>query len=97
MTTFDAEILNLVNEISDPQIRMEVIRTLKYLYYQWEAGEIRDEEFRKALEEIVLGVLEEINPDAPEEELQEQAKEFAERLFRKARLQTMFRRMRMRF
>ncbi|MCD6198928.1 MAG: hypothetical protein J7K15_10220 [Deltaproteobacteria bacterium] len=88
---------NLLMDIEDPRIRGEILRTATMVFYAWESGTMKDEDFKKALYEIVLAVLEEAHPDWPDEELRERAKQFAEELYRKARLETMFRRMRTRF
>ena len=90
-------LLELISDITDPQERLDIIRTINYILMQYENGEIDYDAAKGDIAMVVRDVLMDKDPTLDEEEATQRAIEYAERLLRKYRVRSMFRRARKRY
>ena len=90
-------LLELISDITDPQERLDIIRTINYILMQYENGEIDYDSAKGDIAMVVRDVLMDKDPTLDEEEATQRAIEYAERLLRKYRVRSMFRRARKRY
>ena len=90
-------LLELIGDIKDPQERIDIVRTINYILMQYENGEIDYEAAKGDIAMVVRDVLMDKDPTLDEEEATQRAIEYAERLLRKYRVRSMFRRARKRY
>ena len=90
-------LLELISDITDPQERLDIIRTINYILMQYENGEIDYEAAKGDIAMVVRDVLMDKDPTLDEEEATQKAIEYAERLLRKYRVRSMFKRARKRY
>jgi len=90
-------VINLLAGIDDPSVRMEVSKSIYYLYYVYIANPGQESEIKKDLIEICETVFSVKAPDLPAEKIREKAKEYANRLIAAFRLERMYSRVAMKF
>ena len=90
-------LLELIGDIEDPQERIDIVRTINYILMQYENGEIDYDSAKGDIAMVVRDVLMDKDPTLDEEEATQRAIEYAERLLRKYRVRSMFRRARKRY
>ena len=91
------KILSLLSGIDDPSIRLEVLRTVQYLYEVYASGQASEDEIRNDLIEVLLTVITAKHPELTQEEARKMAEEMANSIMIDFKMTTMTRRlMRMR-
>jgi len=73
LSSVQARIRELIAGIDDPANRMEVARTITFLYEVFSSGEREDKEIRDSLFEVVCDTLAFKNPMSSMEEVREMA------------------------
>ena len=84
--------LSLVSDVDDPTIRIEVLRTINFLYQVYQTGRVTDDQIYNDLFEVCLTIIRYKHPDLTPEEQAQKAKEFAERLLEEFRIGSLTRR-----
>jgi len=92
-----AKILNLLSGITDPLIRVDVASTINYLMDIYASGSAKEEEIKRSLFEICFDVIRATRPELIEEEAREEAKKLADELIGAFRMETLRRRVSVRF
>lgn len=92
MPTVQQVILNLLSGIEDPEIRMEVSRTIMYLAYVYASGKVRDDEVYDAVFDVTLTLTKLRHPELDPKEQRKIAKQLADEVMEAFRLQSMFKR-----
>lgn len=90
--SLQAKILNLVSGIDDPTIRIEVSRTIYYLFSVYQSGKVPEENIVQDLYEICLTVIVNKHPELSQEEAKNRAKQLAHEILNAFRIETMLRR-----
>ena len=75
------KILNLLADIPDARFRLEVARTIYYLYQVFLAGGAPESEIKKALYEIAYQVIDRREPLLDVDTKKEKARKFAEDIY----------------
>lgn len=91
MPSLHQMVLNLISGIDDPSIRVEVSRTIFYLYNIYASG-VEESEVRDGLEDVVRTVLRAKFPDMEKEEFKAMVKRTVDEFMQAFRLTTMLRR-----
>ena len=92
MPSLQQAILNLVSGIDDASMRMEIARTINYLFAVYMEGG-NEAEVRKSLEDVARTVVKIKFPELPPEEQKKLVKDLAEMVMDAFRTQTVFRRV----
>lgn len=92
MPTIQQVILNLISGIDDPVIRVEVSKTLMFLYNVYASGKVSEGEVKKSVEEVVRKVLKAKHPELEPEQLKILVKQTTEEIMDAFSLQSIFRR-----
>lgn len=92
MPSLHQMILNLISGIDDPSIRVEVSRTIFYLYNIYASGGVEEREVRDGLEDVVGTVLRAKFPDMEKEEFKAMVKRTVDEFMQAFKLTTMLRR-----
>lgn len=92
MSSIQRVILNLISGIEDPSIRMEVGKTITYLYSVYESGEVRDDEIRRSLEDVVDTIVRAKHPELEKDERRAMVRRMVDEIMQAFRLQSIFRR-----
>ena len=95
--SLQAKILNLLSGISDPGIRMEISKTIFYLYNVYVSGSVPEEEIRNDLREICTLVISEKEPTLSPDELKKKVDKMVDDLIRAFKLESMTRRTMLKF
>lgn len=95
--SLQAKILNLLSGISDPGIRMEISKTIFYLYNVYVSGGAPEEEIRNDLREICTLVISEKEPMLSPDELKKKVDKMVDELIRAFKLESMTRRTMLKF
>ncbi len=88
--TVQALIMSLISGIDDARTRIEIARTLHFLHEVYKTGKAPENEIRKSLFEVALTVIKYKNPDMTDEEAKEKANEWADKLMREFKMESMF-------
>jgi len=78
--------------ISDPRIKMEIAKTINFLFGVYCTGRVSEEEIRSDLIEICKTILIETNPDLLEEDIRKRANFLADELLRTMKIEGMSKR-----
>ena len=97
MSSIQSVVMSLLSGVDDPEIRMEVMRTIYFLFQVYKTGRVADEAILNDLFDICYRVIRAKHPDLTKEEATERARRMAEELLESFRLQTMFSRTTARF
>ncbi|RLG61370.1 hypothetical protein DRN86_00035 [Candidatus Geothermarchaeota archaeon] len=84
------KILSLVAGIDDPATRLEIARTILFLYEVYRTGRASDEDITKALYDVALTIIKFREPYLPDEEKREKAGKIADELFELFRMESLF-------
>ncbi len=87
------KILSLMKGIDDPAMRMEVFRSIQFLFEVYTTGEVSEEEILDDLVDIAATVLSMKHPEKTEEQIMEEAKKLAGELMAHFRAETITRRL----
>lgn len=87
----EQKIMNLISGITDPAIRLEIARTIVFLFEVWTMGKVREEEIMRDLKDIAYTVITYKNPLLTEDEARRKAEDLAKDIFRVFRLESMYR------
>ena len=90
-------IINLISGITDPRARSEIAATLRYLYEVYASGRAGVEEIRNDLFEVCSLILSLTRADLTEEEIRNEAWKYADELLRSFKLESLRRRMFLRY
>ena len=88
--SLQAKILNLVSGIDDPAARIEIARTIKFLYEVYMHGVGSPEEVEKSLMEVAMVIVDFKEPELSEDEKKEKAKKIVEDIMRSFRMEAMY-------
>ena len=97
MTTVQQVIMNLLSGIEDAAVRIDIARTLMYLFNVYASGRVSEEEVRQSVEEIVRDIVKYKHPELSPDELKRIVKQHADQIMQAFRLSTTFRRTAVRF
>ena len=92
MPTVQQVILNLISGLDDASLRMEVAKTMMYLFNVYATGRADESEVKQSVMEVVRDVLKYLHPELAPEELKKMVKERTEEIMHAFRMQTIFRR-----
>jgi len=87
------KILRLLSDIDDPSLRLEISRTIMFLFEVWRSGNASEEEVLSSLYEIAYTVVSYKEPLLMEEDKRNKAREIAEDLMRSFKMESLFPRM----
>ncbi|RLG74805.1 MAG: hypothetical protein DRO23_05655 [Thermoprotei archaeon] len=87
----EQKIMNLISGITDPSIRIEIARTIKFLFEVWVSGRVPANEILRDLKDVTYMVVSFKFPLLSEEELKKKADDLAEDIFKAFKLESMFR------
>jgi len=87
----EQKILNLISGITDPSMRIEIARTVKFLFEVWTSGKVPANEILKDLKDVTYMVVSFKFPLLSEEELRKKAEDLAKDIFRAFKLESMYR------
>jgi hypothetical protein len=87
----------LISGIDDPKVRLDVAQTINFLAGVYSSGRINDNQLRDDLFEICSDVIAMSNPDLDAEEVRKRASVVAEELFRAIRIESVARRIGVRY
>jgi len=96
MSTVNNILMSLLSGIDDPEIRVEVMRTVYFLQQAYASGAVDENQIRSDLKEICETIIKAKDPLVDPETLKMQAEELAERILEAFRLQSSFARIRRR-
>jgi len=85
------KILSLISGIDDPSTRLEIARTINFLFDVWKTGNAPPEEIKNALNEIAYTIVSYKFPLLSEEERKKKAQEIAEDIFRAFKMESLYR------
>jgi len=91
------QILSLISGITDPAVRMDIASTIRYLYDVFCSGKVSDDEIKNSLYEICKDVITATKPDLLPDEASNLAKAKAEELLKAFRIESLSRRVQVRF
>ena len=86
-------VLSLLSDVDDPHIRMEVMRSINFLFQVYQTGRVTDDQILNDLFEVCLTIIQYKHPDLTPEEQVQKAKEYAERLLEEFRVASITRRL----
>lgn len=89
--SLNTKILNLVSGIDDPSTRLEIARTIIFLFDVWLSGRVSKDEIVSSLQEIAYTIVSYKFPLMNEEEKRKKAREIAEDIFRSFRIESLYR------
>ena len=84
------KILSLISDIDDPSVRLEVSRTIMFLYEVWRSGSVSEEEILSSLYEVAYTIVSYKMPFLTEEDKRNKAREIAEDIMRSFRMESLF-------
>jgi len=90
--SLQAKILNLISGIDDPGLRIEISRTIYYLYNVYVSGAAPEESIRNDLIEICTLIVSEKEPTLLPDEQKKKAEKLANELLNAFKLESMSRR-----
>lgn len=93
MPTVQQVILNLISGLDDATLRMEVARTMMYLFHVYTSGQVDESQIKQSVMEVVRDVIKYLHPELAPEELKRIVGEKTEEIMHAFRMQTMFRRV----
>jgi len=93
MSSLQAKILNLLSGIDDPGIRIEISRTIYYLFQVFQSRPELEDQIKHDLLEICFTVYQYRFPDRTVEELKNMADKCADDILRAFRIESMMRRV----
>ncbi len=91
--SYHQKLLSLLSGIDDPTIRMEVFRTVAFLYEVYTSGQASEDEIASDLFEVVYNVIAVKHPELTEEEAKKKAEQFVKEILQAFRLESMSRRI----
>jgi len=90
--SLQAKILNLLSGISDPGIRMEVSKTIMFLFNVYRSGVASEDDIKSDLVEICTTVIAEKEPTLSPEEIKKKAEKMAQEILNAFKLESITRR-----
>lgn len=90
--SLQAKILSLLADITDPTTRMDIASTLYYLCDLYSAGQVKEDELRGYLTDIIRDVISAVYPELSDEEVKAKTGEMVEEFIRLFKLETIRRR-----
>lgn len=84
------KILSLISDIDDPSLRLEISRTITFLYEVWRSGSVSEEEILSSLYEVAYTIVSYKMPFLTEEDKRSKAREIAEDIMRSFRMESLF-------
>ncbi|RLC76724.1 MAG: hypothetical protein DRJ03_28090 [Chloroflexi bacterium] len=95
--SLQAKILNLLSGIDDPGIRIEISRTIYYLYNVYKNNIASEESIKNDLMEICLLIVQEKEPTLSPEDQKKKAEKLANDILNAFKLETLTRRKILRY
>lgn len=95
--SLQAKILNLLSGIDDPGIRIEISRTIYYLYNVYKNNIASEESIKNDLMEICLLIVQEKEPALSPEDQKKKAEKLANEILNAFKLETLTRRKLLRY
>jgi len=88
--SLQAKILSLISGIDDPEIRMEIARTIYFLFDVFRSGNVKEDEIYQALFDVALTVVNYKEPFLPDDEKRKKAGQIADELYSMFKMQSLF-------
>ena len=76
------KIMNLISGFTDPSIRIEIARTIRYLFEVWLSRRAPEEEIANSLLEVCTTIVELREPYLSPDEIREKAEECAKEIYK---------------
>jgi len=92
-----AKLLNLLSGIDDPSIRIEISKTIFYLYNVYASGGASEDDIRNDLVEIATMIVEEKNPTLSPDDKKKLVETIVNDLLRAFKMESMMKRSMMKY
>jgi len=87
------KILRLLSDIDDPSLRLEISRTIMFLFEVWRSGNASEEEILSSLYEVAYTIVSYKEPLLTEEDKRNKAREIANDIMNSFKMESLFPRM----